>query len=69
MNALQRCNNQDQNNVTMQEPNETKTGLYIWEQWTYEGDNVSDIRFYCEDIKGGKTTRLSFEDYIKMLRQ
>ena len=66
MNALERFNSQDENNATMQEPKETRNGLYIWEQWTYEGDNISDIRFYCEDINGGKTYRLSLEDYLKL---
>ena len=66
MTALERFNNQDQNNVTMQMPIETKNGLYIWEQWTYDGDNVTDIRFYCEDVNGGKTLRISVEDYLKL---
>jgi len=68
MNALQRFNQQDENNVTMQKPIETRNGLYVWEQWTYNGDNISDIRFYCEDIKGGKTFRLGVEDYLKLTK-
>lgn len=68
MNALQRFNQQDENNVTMQKPIETRNGLYVWEQWTYNNDNISDIRFYCEDIKGGKTFRLGVEDYLKLTK-
>ncbi|MCP4484323.1 MAG: hypothetical protein GY823_07180 [Flavobacteriaceae bacterium] len=66
MNALERFNNQDDNKVTMQKPIETRNGLYIWEQWTYDGDNVSDIRFYSEDVNGGKTFRLGLEDFLKL---
>ncbi len=66
MNALERFNNQDDNKVTMQKPIETRNGLYIWEQWTYDGDNVSDIRFYSEDVNGGKTFRIGLEDFLKL---
>ena len=66
MNALQRYSQQDENNVTMQKPIETRNGLYIWEQWTYEGDNVSDIRFYSEDVNGGKIFRIGIEDYLEL---
>ncbi len=66
MNALERFNNQDENKVTMQKPIETRNGLYIWEQWTYDGDNVSDIRFYSEDVNGGKTFRIGLEDFLKL---
>ena len=65
MNALERFNNQDENNVTMQKPFQTSSDLYVWENWTYDlNGNVTDIRFYCEDINGGKTFRVSHEDYI-----
>jgi len=66
MNALERFNKQDDNRVTMQEPKETRNGFYIWEQWTYNGDSISDIRYYCEDVNGGKTFRLGLEDYLKL---
>lgn len=68
MNALERFNQQDENNITMQKPIETRSGLYIWEQWTYNGDSVSDIRFYSEDVNGGKTFRLGVEDYLKLMK-
>ena len=65
MNALERFNNQDENNVTMQKPFQTSTDLYVWENWTYDlQGNITDIRYYCEDINGGKTFRVSEEDYI-----
>ena len=68
MTALERYNTQDENNATMQEPFETNSGLYVWEQWTCEGTKVTSIRFYCQDVQGGNQPifRLSDEDYGMM---
>ena len=64
MNALERYNKHGQDNG-MQEPFETTSGLHVWEQWTYSyaEDKITSIRFYCEDINGGQTYRLSKEDF------
>lgn len=67
MNALERYNKNGQDNG-MQRPFETTSGLYVWEQWTYcyAEDKITSIRFYCEDINGGQTFRLSHEDFLFM---
>lgn len=67
MNALERYYNQDQDNAGMQKPFETVSDLYVWEQWTWKGTDITSIRFYCEDINGGQTFRLSQEDYSFMV--
>ena len=40
MNALERYNNQDENNATMQKPFETKSGLYVWKINYIDHNNV-----------------------------
>ena len=66
MNALERYYNQDQDNAGMQKPFQTVSDLYVWEQWTWKDTDITSIRFYCEDINGGRTFRLSHEDFLFM---
>lgn len=69
MNALQRYNNQNDSTLAqMQQPIETKSGLYIWEVWTYTDKGaITNIRFYAEDVNGGNTMRISAEDFRETL--
>ena len=68
MNALERYYNQDQDNAGMQKPFQTVSDLYVWEQWTWKGTDITSIRFYCEDINGGETFRLSQEQFQEMVK-
>jgi len=69
-NAAERYNTQKHNTLAqMQEPKRTSNGLYVWEVWTYKDDGtITDIRHYAEEIEGGKTMRISAEDYFYFLK-
>lgn len=69
MNALERYYKKGQDNG-MQKPFQTVSDLYVWEQWTYSyaEDAITSVRFYCEDINGGQTWRLSQEQYQEMIK-
>lgn len=70
MNARQRYEKQLEQDIVMsqmQEPILTKSGLYIWENWTYNNEgNITDIRYFAEDKDGGKIFRISFENFLQM---
>lgn len=68
MNAIERYNNQDEDNATMQLPNETTNGLYIWENWMWDGNSIKEIRYFSQDVHGNeKVRRISTEDYLYLL--
>ena len=68
MNALERFNSQDADQInTMQEPTLTNSGLYVWEAWTFKGNNISSVRYFAEDKDGGSTMRISAEDFIRFV--
>lgn len=69
-NALKRYNTQlDSTLAQMQQPIETRNGLYVWEVWTYTNEGtITDIRFYTEDINGGNTMRISKNDFLNLVK-
>ena len=64
MNAIEKYNRQSEDNATMQQPFETKNGLYVWESWTFGKGQITDIRYFCQDVNGGAIKRISIEDYM-----
>jgi hypothetical protein len=69
LNALQRYEiaKNDINAINMSEPFETISELYVWSVDTlndFDDTQITSSRYYAEDINGGKTMRISFEDYL-----
>ena len=70
MKAPERYNTQtDSTLAQMQQPVETRNGLYVWETWTYNNEGtITDIRFYAEDVNGGNTMRISRNDFLDLIK-
>lgn len=69
LNALQRYEiaKNDINAINMSKPFETISELYVWSVDTlnpFDDTQITSSRYYAEDINGGDTMRLSFEDFI-----
>jgi hypothetical protein len=68
-NAMQRYERRERelpdSNVQMQKPFRTKSGLYVWEEWTYKGKTIASIQYYSQDADNpGKVMRLKAEDFL-----